>query len=149
MTRILVTGSRSHPYAGLVWKALEEWTVQAINYYPPEFVFVNGDCPDPVELRASVDQVVQRWAKSYDPPFDTEQHPADWHKHGRMAGPLRNKHMASLGASVFLAFPSGASNGTMGCIKECIAKDIPGEIYTVVDGHLEVEFVDNPRMDCW
>lgn len=41
-----------------------------------------------------------------------EAHPADWERHGKSAGPIRNEHMASLGADLCLAFWDGRSRGT-------------------------------------
>lgn len=51
---------------------------------------------------------------------------ADWGKHGRAAGPIRNKEMVQaawgkaveLGCALWcIAYPMGASRGTRGCIK--------------------------------
>lgn len=43
--------------------------------------------------------------------------PADWHKHGRSAGPIRNAQMAEYGDAL-LAVWDGNSRGTMNMIKE-------------------------------
>lgn len=63
--------------------------------------------------------VARRWG------FTEERHPADWNRHGRAAGPIRNTHMISLGADVLLAFPIGESPGTRGCITLAVAAGIP------------------------
>jgi hypothetical protein len=60
----------------------------------------------------------------------TERYPADWKKHGRKAGPLRNEHMASLGADLALGFRcAGKSNGTDHMARMCEKYDIPLERY--------------------
>ena len=46
-----------------------------------------------------------------------EEYPADWTKHGKAAGPIRNQKMVDLGADVCLAFPLGESRGTRHCMK--------------------------------
>lgn len=53
-----------------------------------------------------------------------EPHPADWDKHGRAAGPIRNTYMVQLGADVCVAFPQRASVGTIDCLKKAIAAGI-------------------------
>lgn len=46
--------------------------------------------------------------------------PADWGKHGKKAGPIRNEEMAKYGTHL-IAFPSQESRGTRNMIK--LAKD--------------------------
>jgi hypothetical protein len=57
--------------------------------------------------------------------MQVEAHPADWARHGRAAGPIRNAAMVALGADVCLAFPIGASPGTRGCIAVAERAGIP------------------------
>ena len=52
--------------------------------------------------------------------LNIELHPADWHSHGRAAGPIRNAEMAAE-ADALIAFWDGQSRGTANMIK--IAKD--------------------------
>ena len=52
--------------------------------------------------------------------LNIELHPADWHRHGRAAGPIRNAEMAAE-ADALIAFWDGQSRGTANMIK--IAKD--------------------------
>jgi hypothetical protein len=44
--------------------------------------------------------------------YKVEEHPADWKRHGRRAGVIRNAHMLSLGCSRVVAFWDGKSRGT-------------------------------------
>jgi YspA, cpYpsA-related SLOG family len=41
-----------------------------------------------------------------------EAHPADWERHGKRAGLIRNEEMAARGADICLAFWDGRSTGT-------------------------------------
>lgn len=40
-------------------------------------------------------------------------HYADWHKHGRAAGPIRNAHMLTLKPDLVVAFPGGPGTRDM------------------------------------
>jgi hypothetical protein len=44
--------------------------------------------------------------------------PADWDKHGKAAGMIRNRAMLDEKPDLVLAFPLPQSVGTLGCIKE-------------------------------
>ena len=46
-----------------------------------------------------------------------ERHPADWKKHGRKAGPIRNRQMAEL-CDAALVFWDGQSRGTRNLLDE-------------------------------
>ena len=52
--------------------------------------------------------------------LNIELHPADWQRHGRAAGPIRNAEMAAE-ADALIAFWDGQSRGTSNMIK--IAKE--------------------------
>lgn len=45
--------------------------------------------------------------------WEVEPHPALWSVHGRAAGPIRNQHMASLGAAGLIAVPGGRGTAHM------------------------------------
>lgn len=57
-----------------------------------------------------------------------EAHPADWQKHGKKAGPIRNEEMAALGAGLCVAFWDGRSTGTMDMIARAATHRIPVQI---------------------
>ena len=67
-------------------------------------VIVHGHCPRGAD--AIADALAVQWGVA------VERHPADWKKHGRRAGFVRNAEMAELGADVCLAFNHNNSNGT-------------------------------------
>ncbi len=52
---------------------------------------------------------------------------ADWHKHGRAAGPMRNQKMAETGANLLVAFSGGA--GTADMVRKATAAGIMVESY--------------------
>ncbi len=47
--------------------------------------------------------------------FEIERHPADWEKHGKSAGPIRNKEMAQI-ADYVICFWDKRSRGTKSMI---------------------------------
>lgn len=110
--RILVTGSRDWPRRETVWMAL--------NYHARRAgtIVVHGDCPTGADLHA------QQWTETQ-PDVVVERHRADWQRHGRAAGPIRNQEMVDLGADACLAFPLGASRGTRDCMRRAEAAGIP------------------------
>ena len=58
--------------------------------------------------------------------------PADWRKHGRAAGPIRNRAMLDATPDLVLAFhPDLArSRGTADCVAEACRRGIPVEVAT-------------------
>jgi len=45
--------------------------------------------------------------------YQIERYPADWKKHARAAGPIRNKKMLESGADLVIAFPGGKGTANM------------------------------------
>jgi hypothetical protein len=64
--------------------------------------------------------------------FETEVYPADWDTHGKAAGPIRNKVMASLpNVEMVVAFEGG--RGTANMVKISDKLEIPVLIVNEVD----------------
>lgn len=61
--------------------------------------------------------------------MELEPHPADWTKHKRAAGPIRNQEMVDSGADVWLAFIKGGSPGATDCARRAEAAAIPVRRY--------------------
>lgn len=58
-----------------------------------------------------------------------EPHPAEWETHGKKAGFIRNRLMASLGADLCIAFWDGRSNGTADMVDQAERHGIEIELY--------------------
>lgn len=58
----------------------------------------------------------------------TEPHPADWDRHGKRAGVIRNEEMAALGANLCIAFWDGQSTGTADMLERARKHGIPTEV---------------------
>ena len=99
--RVLVTGSRDWTDKEKIRAAL---LVQWSNDTHSPFTLVHGACPTGADaLAADVGRVMRRWT--------VEPHPADWDRHGKRAGYVRNAAMVGLGADVCLAFIKNNSKG--------------------------------------
>ncbi len=105
----IITGSRNWTDAAVIHKALEE--------FKPDLV-VQG-------LAKGADTIARCWA--IDNGVEYEDWPANWHIHGKAAGPIRNQHMLGRYADngyvaeqvLVLAFRLGgeSSRGTTHAIK--------------------------------
>jgi hypothetical protein len=96
--KIIVTGGRHYRNFNKVTKVLDE--------LKPTLIIQGGATgADSLALTYAIDRKIE--SKTY---------PADWTKHGRAAGPIRNREMLqeNLDATV-VAFEGG--NGTRNCIK--------------------------------
>jgi hypothetical protein len=108
--RLLVTGSRS-------WNDWDAIRSVLAARYSPDTVLVTGACPQGAD--AIAEAVWRRFGG------DVERHPAQWSKHGRAAGPRRNKAMVELGADECLAFIRDDSAGATGCAAMAESAGIP------------------------
>lgn len=61
--------------------------------------------------------------------FAVEEYPADWNRHGRAAGPMRNIEMLDSGVDLVLAFRVGDSPGTKHCLSAAKSRGLPIEIF--------------------
>lgn len=110
--RILITGSRDWDDTTMILEALDDiWYELEEAYYdrpgdpeePYSPVLVSGACP------TGADAICERvWGRRYG---TVERHPADWNRHGKKAGFIRNAEMVALGADVCIAFIKNKSKG--------------------------------------
>jgi|ERR1022692_1162109 hypothetical protein len=89
--RILVTGSRDWTYAEAIRFELAGLSL----LHRGNVVVVHGACPK------GADRIADLVARELG--LRVERHPADWTRHGKRAGFVRNAEMVALGASVCLA----------------------------------------------
>jgi hypothetical protein len=95
----------------IIWDALD----RQLKATPWRMELIVGDA-------SGADEMALLWAR--DRAVDVELHRADWKKHGKAAGPIRNQQMVDAGADVVLAFPFGESRGTRHCMKAANAAGI-------------------------
>ena len=104
--RLLLTGSRTWDDAAVIEHAL----AVILARHPEGVLLVHGACP------RGADAIAAAYAERT-PVYHIEAHPADWRRHGRVAGQLRNAEMVTLGAQGCAAFLRGASPGTTATIR--------------------------------
>lgn len=112
-TRVLVTGSRTWTDERVVNAALDECRA----YYGDELVIVHGACPQ------GADAIAARWCEWRG--VTQEAHRAQWDRHGRRAGMVRNAVMVDTRPAGVLAFIKDGSPGASHCVREAEAKGIP------------------------
>lgn len=104
--RLAIVGSRGFRHLELVG--------EFVNRLKPETVVVSGDA-------IGVDQAAVAAAKARN--LATEVFPADWKKHGRAAGPIRNQEMIAT-VDGLIAFWNRQSAGTFNAIQEAAGRRI-------------------------
>ena len=122
--RVLVTGSRDWTDPAPIYRALY---YQRMIAGERGLIIVHGDCA------TGADAIADRWGRQFYPGTTTlERYPADWKRHGKGAGPMRNQVMVNLGADVCLAFPFPDSRGTRDCMRRAEEAGIRVEVF---EGH--------------
>ena len=111
--RALVTGSRNWGDRVVLLDALLDLEKRQGSH---DLTIVHGACPTGADAIADF---ATYWG------WEVERHPADWRKHGKAAGPIRNQEMVDAGADICLAFPLGESRGTRDCMRRAEAAGIP------------------------
>lgn len=108
---VLVTGSRKYSSRKAVDDVLADF---AKSHWPMRVIV--GDCPTGADLYA------RDWCTENNTPCTVFT--ADWDKHGRAAGPIRNREMVNQKPDIVLAFFEGESRGTRNCVGLAIARGI-------------------------
>jgi len=97
--RILITGGRDFIDRELLFDALDRLhAAHGIS------VLIHGDAN-------GADRLSGEWATARG--IRVEAHPADWKKHGRAAGPIRNQKMLEEKPELVIAFPGGRGTADM------------------------------------
>ena len=102
--RIVVGGCRYYNDYSLFCKFVDTCLLKIKDSY--DIIILSGHC-------SGVDAMAERYADENN--YDLEIYPADWEKHGKAAGPLRNKKMVEKSDCV-VAFWDGKSRGTKSLI---------------------------------
>lgn len=115
--RILVTGSRHWTDREVIESALSKATGE----HPERHTLIHGNAKGADTLAA---ETVWSWVKKWGG-WDIEAFPANWTKHGRAAGPIRNAQMLTKGKpDLVLAFPLPGSVGTWDMIRKANAAGV-------------------------
>ncbi|MEK0324671.1 MAG: DUF2493 domain-containing protein [Nitrosopumilus sp.] len=112
--RVIVAGGRDfEDYAML--RACLEFTLE------PDDEIVSGTAK-------GADTLGERYAKEYDVPL--HKFPAEWERHGKAAGPIRNRQMAEYGDKL-VAFltENKLAGGTKDMIIEALKKGLEVHVY--------------------
>lgn len=96
--RILVCGGRDFSDSILLNKTLRDF------FFGPEDVLICG-------MARGADRMAYDWVKARD--ILIEEYPAEWDKHGKAAGFIRNQDMLDSGVDVVVAFPGGRGTADM------------------------------------
>lgn len=123
--RVLVCGSRTFWDSSMIRQAL----VAVINEHEDngesreDITLVHGDCQGADRLAEDVALELGI--------TNIERHPADWDRHGKAAGPIRNAQMVDSldGTDKILAFWDGKSKGTQHTIKYARSRLFDPKIY--------------------
>lgn len=112
--KVLVTGSRDWPDPQVVHNALTDLA--------PDLV-IHGGCPTGADAHA----------EAYCMTTDTEQdvHPADWGRHGRRAGYLRNQDMVDERPDIVYAFIKDDSKGASMTVDLARKAGLPVQIWRI------------------
>ncbi len=73
-------------------------------------------------MATGIDRLGEQWAIANGIPV--KEMPADWNRHGRAAGPIRNRQMAEY-ADAAVVIWDGKSRGSRNMINEMIRRDKP------------------------
>ena len=116
--RIIICGSRRWNDRQAIAQWLNEFVVER-GYRFPDPVIVHGGA-------RGADRLAEEEAGKAG--LLTEAHPADWERHGKRAGLIRNEEMAALGADLCIAFWDGRSTGTRHMLDTARRHGIPTEV---------------------
>lgn len=97
--RVLVCGGRDFNDPTLLNNALDQ-----LHKQHGFTTLVHGDA-------RGADRLAHQWATNNN--VTPEPHPADWKKHGKAAGPIRNREMLDTKPDLVVAFPGGKGTRDM------------------------------------
>ena len=110
--RVIIAGGREFQDYALLKEKCEYYLQNKLQ--SDNVIIVSGHA-------SGADSQGERFAQEHG--LQIELHPADWAKHGRAAGPIRNKEMASV-ADALIASWDGQSRGTKNMIDQAREKGL-------------------------
>ena len=110
--RVIIAGGREFQDYALLKEKCEYYLQNKLQ--SDNVIIVSGHA-------SGADSLGERFAAEHG--LQIELHPADWAKHGRAAGPIRNREMAE-SADALIAFWDGQSRGTKNMIDTANAKGL-------------------------
>jgi hypothetical protein len=114
--RVIVAGGRDFDDYPLMCSRLDHYLKEKAQTH--EIIIVSGGA-------RGADSLAESYARSRG--YRLEVHAvsqADWQRHGKAAGPIRNARMAAVG-DFLVAFWDGRSTGTEDMIQKAVTKGIP------------------------
>jgi hypothetical protein len=114
--RVMVTGSRRWTDEDAIRRALHFAAGGMGMETAPGVTLIHGAARGADTIAAHL-AVVLGWS--------VVPYPADWSRHGKAAGPIRNREMLDSKPDVVLAFPLPMSRGTRDVIREAVLRCIP------------------------
>lgn len=113
--KLAVVGNRTFNDIELMTKVLDRYRAEH-----PDLTIVSGAAP-------GADTLAAEYGRRHD--LEVIGYPADWAKHGRRAGPLRNTQIVN-DAEMLIAFWDEVSIGTRDSITKAHAKGVPVLVVT-------------------
>jgi len=127
--RVLVTGDRNWADRDAVSSALHNIVslVKTTSFFGnnrqiDKVIIINGACRGADRLSTEVSNVLIKEQSKPELLIEVEEHPADWEKFGKRAGPVRNTEMAKRNPHVVVAFHNDikSSKGTKNMLKQVV-----------------------------
>ena len=107
MARILVCGGRDYDDPGKMLQVLKD-------HLRPGDTLVHGDASGADRLAAWAAHLLDASGELCgEYPITIKPHPANWEKHGKAAGPIRNQEMLDSGVDLVIVFPGGKGTADM------------------------------------
>ena len=123
--KVIIAGSRHLDRYDFVSQAMSTFCARPGLRDSGHFVVVDevvsGHCKGP-------DLMGERWAELHQVPVRV--FPAAWNKHGRAAGPIRNREMAAYADALVLIW-DGVSRGSANMLKEATARNLEVFVWIV------------------
>lgn len=114
--KVLVCGSRDWTDGSAILNRLSDLPGEC-----ERIIVIHGDAP-------GADRLARDSALYWG--LEVRPFPADWAKHGKAAGPIRNRQMLDEEPDLVIAFQRNGSRGTQDTIDKARRRGIPVEVHT-------------------